>query len=49
MLIVRAGRVKFCNFVNIEMQNGIKLETVLRADFEKNVLTRLNQEPEREV
>ena len=35
--------------VDVEMKNGIKLETLLRADFERNVLTRLNQEQEREI
>ena len=35
--------------VDVEMKNGIKLETLLRADFERNVLTKLNQENEREI
>ena len=35
--------------VDVEMKNGIKLETILRADFERNVLTKLNQENERQI
>lgn len=35
--------------VDVEMQNGIKLETLLRADFERNVLIKINQSKEREV
>ena len=35
--------------VDVEMKNGIKLETILRADFERNVLTKLNQENVRQI